>query len=223
MKRIVFGLAALACMGSAHAADLPPTPDYRAPAMVAPSFNWTGFYLGVMGGYAKGAGDLDLSGGIAGETVGYNFQPAGSAIVFGVEADGGWSNFGQSASGTGGGVTVTFKTKADAIATFRARIGAAFGQSLIYVTGGGAWGRNTISVSATAGAFTIGISDSQNHMGYAVGGGFEQALTNNWSVKGEYLYLGLGSENYFGSVAAGGLASGDIAIHTIKFGVNYRF
>ena len=38
-------------------------------------------------------------------------------------------------------------------------------------------------------------------------------------AKVEYLFLGLGSEDYFG----GAIRSGDLDVHTVKFGLNYRF
>src|SRR5262245_58886530 len=80
----------------AAAADLPARPAYRAPVM-APVFNWSGCYLGVYGGYAWGTSDTSgFDGGIAGGTIGYNWQAPGSMWVFGIEADGGWTNFGDS-------------------------------------------------------------------------------------------------------------------------------
>jgi outer membrane immunogenic protein len=70
-----------------------------------------------------------------------------------------------------------------------------------------------------AGGFAVGASDTQDHFGWTVGGGVEHAFADHWSVKVEYLYLGLDSENYFG----GAIASGDADIHTVKAGLNYRF
>src|SRR5580700_6901048 len=55
MKRLfaasLTGLALLS--GSARAADLPvaPAPAYKAPAVVAPAYNWSGFYLNAGGGF----------------------------------------------------------------------------------------------------------------------------------------------------------------------------
>jgi outer membrane immunogenic protein len=204
----------------AAAADLPQRPVYKAP-IVAPAFNWTGFYLGVYGGYAFGTGDTDgFNGGMAGGTIGYNWQALGSPWVFGLEGDGGWTNYGDSVSVTAGGVTATVSSEAKAMATFRARVGYAWDRTMLYATGGGAWMRNELSASvAVAGVGAAGISDTQNHFGYAVGAGIEHAFLPNWSAKVEYLYLGLGSENYFN----GAVRSGDLNAHTVKFGLNYRF
>src|SRR5271154_2929230 len=54
MKRLLAasltGLAVLS--GSALAADLPPAPQaYKAPAVVAPAYNWSGIYLNAGGGF----------------------------------------------------------------------------------------------------------------------------------------------------------------------------
>lgn len=204
----------------AAAADLPGGPQ-RGP-VVAPAFNWSGFYAGVMGGYVFGAGDNSgVSGGIGGGTIGWNYQPAGSGIVFGLEADGGWTNAGRSQTASAGGVTVTAETKASAIVTVRGRLGAAFDRTLIYATAGGAWARNTISVTASSGSFSAGLSDTQFHTGYTAGAGVEQAFAGNWSAKLEYLYFGFGSKDYFGQF--GGLPSGDVDVHSVRVGLNYRF
>jgi len=229
---LIIGAATLGAVQQATAADLPPAAPvpYNAPAVVA-AFNWTGVYVGVYGGYGFGTlqnsgllgQDISLSGGMAGGTIGYNYQPVGSAFVFGVEADGGWADISAKDSFSAGGVTVTEQTKIQATASARARIGAAFDRLLVYATGGGGWVRNklTFGVSAPAFGITGSVSDTQNHMGYVVGAGFELPFVPNWSFKAEYLYWGMGSENYFQSTV--NLASGDVNFHTVKLGVNYRF
>jgi outer membrane immunogenic protein len=203
----------------ASAADLPRGPMVTKAPVIAPSFNWTGFYLGAYGGYAWGSGDWDGSnGGMAGGTIGYNWQAPGSMWVFGIEGDGGWTNFGDSVTVTAGGLTATAFTEAEATATLRARLGAAWDRTLFYVTGGGAWVRNEIGVNVAGLGLVAGASDTQNHFGYVVGAGIEHAFLPNWSAKVEYLYFGMGSETYFSTIS-----SGDIDFHTIKVGLNYRF
>ena len=54
MKNLLLATVALAAVGmatQASAADLAARPYTKAPAM-APGINWSGFYVGVMGGYA---------------------------------------------------------------------------------------------------------------------------------------------------------------------------
>jgi outer membrane immunogenic protein len=73
---------ALAMASPSFAADLP-RPAYKAPVYVAPLFSWTGFYVGINGGYAWGDADWSgtsgsastkPAGGLLGGTVGFNYQ-----------------------------------------------------------------------------------------------------------------------------------------------------
>ena len=60
MKRILFaGAVVIAAATQAFAADLPPpmAPPPRAPAAyvpIAPAWSWSGFYIGLNGGYGFG-------------------------------------------------------------------------------------------------------------------------------------------------------------------------
>ena len=92
MKRFI--LAAGAC-ALAFASVLPsfaadmPRGRYAEPA---PSyFSWSGFYVGLNGGYGWGtsdwssgvtAGSTDPAGGLFGGTVGFNVQSAGHVVAF---------------------------------------------------------------------------------------------------------------------------------------------
>ena len=58
------------------------------------------------------------------------------------------------------------------------------------------------------------FQDSHIH---PIGAGIEAFIAPQWSIKGEYLYRSLGSENYFG------VRSGDLNLHSVQFGVNYHF
>jgi outer membrane immunogenic protein len=69
---------------TSNAADLPQQQPYsRAPAAVSPVYDWSGFYIGVMGGYGFADNvtvgnltvtDAGLKGGFVGGTVGANWQ-----------------------------------------------------------------------------------------------------------------------------------------------------
>src|SRR5258708_17439486 len=83
MKSLLLATVALAAVGmatQASAADLAARPYTKAPAL-APGINWSGFYIGVMGGYAW---NDDLTGGFGGGTVGYNWQAPRHMWVLGV-------------------------------------------------------------------------------------------------------------------------------------------
>src|SRR5262245_6160762 len=128
MKRVFLaGVGLLALASAAAAADLParryePIPQ-RAVPMYAPVYNWTGFYLGINGGGARGTstwtstGNFDVDGWMIGGTIGYNWQS--SAWVFGLEGDLDWTNIaGTTTTGCVPGCT----TKNSWLGTARARL-----------------------------------------------------------------------------------------------------
>ncbi len=213
---VTFALAAL--MGSAAAADLRPAPApyYKAPVVI-PAYNWTGFYVGVNGGGGFGGsnwdstGSFNLSGGLIGGTVGYNYQ-WGQAVL-GVEGDIDWTNI--------KGSTTAFcapgcQTANSWLSTARVRLGYAADRFMPYVTGGGAFGNIKATVPGLPGA-------TDTNAGWTVGGGIEAALIGNWTGKVEYLYVNLGSFNC--GVNCGVPAANNVSFHSniLRAGVNYRF
>ena len=139
MKKILLASAALiALTGAASAADLAARPYTKAPVAMASVYNWTGFYLGLVGGGAwENSGSPRMQGGFVGGTAGYNWQTGN--IVFGLEADGAWADVSASATGATvvpgfGVVTTTATSKTDAMGTVRGRIGYAVDQILFYDT-----------------------------------------------------------------------------------------
>lgn len=200
-KNLLAGLAVAALMVSpAAAADL----AYPAPATAyapPPVFTWTGFYIGANAGYGWGDADYSstIDGFLGGLQAGYNWQGAGP-LVLGVETDIQLSN------------VKSQNYSLDYFGTLRARLGFAVDQFLIYGTGGLAYGRGSYEV--------LGLTSDKSHIGWTVGGGAEYAIDNNWSVKGEYLYVDLGSETYrsfFGPRSVG------VTTNVVRAGVNYRF
>ncbi len=221
MKRSPFaGLALLVLIAApAAAADLP-RQNYRAPAYVT-SYNWTGFYVGLNTGYSFGAsGGLDLRGGFIGGQVGYNWQAAGSPWVIGAEIDSAWADFGRTDTFASTLGLVSVSSSANYVGSARLRAGYAFDRTLVYVTGGLGWINNEIGINATVGGFTLGLQDSQFHVGGVVGAGVEHAFAPNWSGKIEYIYSMYSTEQYFANVAGGFPASADT--HTIRIGLNYQ-
>ena len=222
MKRFVLAGLALATMigAQASAADLPRQMSYRAPAYVT-SYNWTGFYAGVNAGYSWGSNGLDLRGGFVGGQVGYNWQGAGSPWVFGGELDSAWADFGRTDTFLTTAGLVSVSSSANYVGSARLRVGYAFDRTLVYATGGIGWINNEISINATTGGFTRGISDSKFHVGGVVGAGVEHAFAPNWSGKIEYIYSMYGAETYFSGIGGGFNASADT--HTLRAGLNYQF
>lgn len=215
MKRLALGLLLATVAGAACAADLAPRAAYTKAPPLSPAVNWTGFYIGAMGGYAAEATSdpLAIKGGLAGGTVGYNWQSG--MYVAGIEADGGWADISQTA--TVGLVSATARVQS--VGTVRGRVGVAFDQVLFYGTGGFAFADNKMSASALG----LTFSDTKVHTGWAVGAGVEWMFTHGWSLKAEYLYRRFDSQTYFAALLPPGIASGSLAMNSGQVGINYHF
>lgn len=226
IRRVLFGLvSAVAFVTSVSAADMYPAdgPGGLKDAPYIPVQSWTGFYIGVNGGYGwsasdsrldgsaaeldycykyycyfdKDAGHRDLSptGGFGGGQIGYNAQR--NRFVFGIEADIQGSGIGDSAAIDllGGDAAVRGKTELNWFGTVRGRVGYTFDRALVYFTGGFAFGgvKDTLGVTSPWGD-TAKVSKDDTKTGFVLGGGIEYALNSSWSLKGEYQYIDLGSE-----------------------------
>jgi outer membrane immunogenic protein len=221
MKQTVLaslGLLAIAAAASpAMAADLPVRPTVKAPVYVPQAYNWSGFYLGINGGYGFGTSSwtdtdkFNINGGLVGGTAGYNWQ-AGQA-VFGLEGDGDWSGIkGSTTTGCPAGC----ETRNDWLATFRGRLGYAADRFLPYVTGGLAVG----DIKATTPGFP-GIDSTR--AGWTVGGGVEFAIAGPWTAKLEYLYVDLGNANCGVSCGTFTPDNVDLKANVVRGGINYKF
>ena len=239
MKKLLLGTIGLfALSGSAMAADLPARTYKAPPVVVAPIYDWTGFYIGANGGWGEsrncwgivplaGAtipdGCASRSGGLFGGQLGYRWQSG--QFVFGLEGQGDWANL------SGSRVSVfnpLFSTgvKVDAVGLITGQIGYAWNASLFYLKGGAATTRNRFDVWTTAGGVNV-ASASSNRWGGTVGVGWEYGFAPNWSAGIEYDHLFMGDSNNSFSVAnpllAGALnrISQDVDMVTLR--VNYRF
>jgi outer membrane immunogenic protein len=104
MLLVVTAIASAGIAGSVSAADLPARVYTKAPVIVDPGYNWTGFYIGANVGYSWGrsrddssltdnAGSVlftssdrsDLDGVVGGGQIGYNWQTQN--WLWGLEAD----------------------------------------------------------------------------------------------------------------------------------------
>ena len=218
MKKLLLAGASLLAMGvvSASAADLPARMPAKAPVYVQPmAYSWTGFYLGLNGGYGFGrsefngtlpSGGFDAGGGLFGATVGYNWQTG--PLVFGLEGDIDWS--GMKGSSVCGGA-FSCSTHNDYLSTIRGRVGYAMDRWMPYITGGAAIGNVKTSIA--------GLGDTNNtKAGWTVGGGIEASIAGPWTAKVEYLYVDLGSAD---TAVAG--TSAKFTSDIIRGGINYKF
>ena len=86
--------------------------------------------------------------------------------------------------------------QSDFLATIRARAGFLLTDSLlVYGTGGVAFKSYDISIDTTndccRGAYSWKGSNSETKTGYAVGGGAEYKIHEDWNFRVEYLYVGM--------------------------------
>jgi outer membrane immunogenic protein len=174
-------------------------------------------------------------GWLAGVQAGYNWQAG--MWVFGVEGDiQGADIKGTVALGTAGipgfvpiGSAAT--EKLDWFGTARGRVGIAANTALFYVTGGLAYGHvsHAFATVAPGVAESAGGADSQVDVGYTVGAGVEWAFNNNWSVKGEYLYMDLGNHTTTAVGITGTPVGATLGLRTheqyniVRVGLNYKW
>lgn len=230
MKRFILtmgtGVLAAAMATPSFAADLARS-AYKSPAVpyIAP-FSWSGFYLGINGGYGFGSSEwsgpvssdtFEVNGWLVGATVGYNLQTGN--WVWGLEGDIDASRIKGSDNNPGGGGVcggaAGCETKNSWFATARGRIGYAWNRWLPYITGGGAFA----DVKMTP---NLGTSETETRVGWTLGAGMEWAFTAAWSAKIEYLYADLGTATC-DAVNCGIDTDVDFKTNIVRVGVNYRF
>jgi outer membrane immunogenic protein len=240
MRRLILAMALGSIAVPAFAADLPvaPPPPPRAPAFVpAPPFSWTGFYVGINGGYSwnnwtDNIGDsFNANGGIVGGTIGFNYQ--WNWFVAGFEADVDWADnkfsqttFDTTALGTSF-ATLTYKN--DVLSTFAARFGVAADHTLFYGKVGGAWTQEEFDFTGADPVLgTLSGSNKFSRLGWMAGAGVEYAFTNNLTVKAEYNYINFGSSNETLNANLGGTPlvatiTSKPTMNVVKVGLNWLF
>jgi len=222
------------------------------------------YYTGVtpVAPYASLTGPTNITGGFGGGQFGYNLQ-AGN-IVYGIETDiqgSGIMGSGTQAfallgtSGTNfcptahpGGPTFTEAScgakndlNVDYFGTVRGRLGYNLGGTLIYVTGGLAYGgvRTSTAYSDYTAPATLNlhgmVSNSSTLTGWAAGAGVEYKIGPSWSLKGEYQFIDLGSisagpgATLYPAITTPTLTyalsgrSQQTEFNTVRVGLNYSF
>ena len=237
--RVLLATAAVAVaagsISPASAADLrQPALVTKAPPVVA-VFNWTGCYVGGHVGWGWGdkswtflppspaagrdAGSHDVDGWLGGGQVGCDFQFGN--LVIGAEGSYSWAGIDGSHTGNAAQplLNVVEHSEIKSIGTATGRLGFASNNWLFYGKGGGAWVRDqfTVTNAPSGGPF----DERQTRSGWLVGGGIEYAFAPNWSAKVEYNFIDLGNKTVFARTPAP--TDIDQQVHTIKFGLNFRF
>ncbi|MDE2603289.1 MAG: porin family protein, partial [Bradyrhizobium sp.] len=201
MKKFLLGTVGLVALGMAagpaSAADLAARPVYtKAPPMVAAIYDWSGFYIGINGGWAESHdrrtdvtdalfGDFDTNGGTVGGQIGYRWQTGG--WVFGLEAQGNWADVsGSTANLLAPGATI--RSKMDAFGLFTGQIGYAWNNVLLYAKGGAAVTDRNFEFILPGGA--LGSSTGfDTRWSPTVGVGLEFGFAPGWSLGIEYDHI----------------------------------
>jgi outer membrane immunogenic protein len=240
MKKFLLGtIGAIAMAAPAVAADLPARPYKAPPPVVAPIYDWSGFYIGANGGWGDNHSCVDLfnaagtdfiggcgdrSGGLFGGQIGYRWQS--NQFVFGLEAQGDWADLSRSRVSVFNPALST-NVKTDGIGLFTGQIGWAWNAALLYVKGGAAVTDNSFTILDTVTGAGL-VSASATRWGGTLGVGFEYGFAPNWSFGVEYDHLWMGtSNNSFTAVdprlvtILNDRISQDVDMLTLR--VNYRF
>ncbi len=179
-------------------------------AAAGPAFAATSGTFLVPAGAGVRNGNTTTSGFAGGGQIGYNWQ-VGSFVV-GAEADiqGLAGNNGR--RGFGGVPAAPFFITAtgpglppgtilvprgvlgtlDWYGTFRGRLGYAIDRTLVYVTGGLAYGEGSLDKGICGNGLLNCTSNIRT--GYTVGGGVEYAFTNTWTARVEGMYVNINND-----------------------------
>ncbi len=183
MKKLLLGSACLAfaLASPALAADMEVAPAYKASPLIIPTYDWTGFYIGVNAGYSWGksantytitglapfTSATRLGGDVIGGQAGYNWE-VNRGWVIGFEAD--FQGTGQKGTDTPLPIVntscvtgiplctttshgVSMDQTLDWFGTARARVGfVPWDHLMLFLTGGAAFGE--IAATATANTTT---------------------------------------------------------------------
>jgi len=184
------------------------------------------------------------AGGIGGGTLGCNWQAPSSRFVLGLEGEAGVMRLTATINNPynlafGFNDTYDTTTIGNWYGAVAGRLGYSVDDILFYLKGGVGFTQasaESIDVCVTTGANcssqALIARGSANPVFAVFGGGAEWAFTQKWSLKAEYLYLGL--DTTFAVCGPGGgrlflpnltFCSNHIldGVHTAKIGVNYKF
>lgn len=239
MKRLLLAFSAAALMsGTAHAADA----VYEEPpvAVEVDGFSWTGFYIGIHGGYSIANGDFsspDLAPGIAYEADGdlngflvgahagaqYQFQ---NNLVLGVEMDIDYRDGDDDAGLTLSGLPsppLAIESEINWTGSARLRAGYAMDRFMPYITGGFAFADIDAELTAGGIPFPGGGDVGGTSVGWTLGGGAEYAFTDNLIFRAEYRYSDFGDVDGLILIAPIGDSEFELDSHDITIGVSYKF
>ncbi len=172
---------------------------------------------------------------VGGGTVGINWQPTAYTLL-GLENNFGYlhlkGSISQDPPPIFNGDTIASTKLGNWYDAFTVRVGAVDGHAMFYMKGGGAAVRySTGVVDTNPVGGTLNTTVTKTLTGWAAGGGIEYGIDMHWSVKAEYLVLGVARNvTNCGVDLFPGLPPPTFCgithtpdVQTITLGLNYRF
>lgn len=233
-------LAATALSGAAMAADVPvPAPGgpINSPILSrATSMDWSGFHIGLQGGYGHSRigdglwlnnrysafeavpGRLSVGGWTGGIRAGYDVQ-FGNGLVLGGLLEGNLADLDKEYRGDFFGFPHGVKTRISNYGLASARIGYAWNEVLFYGTVGG--GLASTEVRAYDSLFNTYLKASPSQSGWSVGGGVDYAINPNLVLGVGYRYLDLGNKTVFGGTTADTRVGGQI--QSVQGSISFKY
>src|SRR5262245_18818784 len=220
MKTFLLATVSILALSSvAQAADL----QAKARAVVPDSIPlWTGGYVGIQGGVARHDALIDTdciisnctidrtkTGAAIGGLFGYNFQRG--SFVYGLEGDWNWVGAKIDSFHLEGPET---SNDVRWLATIRGRAGLAVDATLVYFTGGVAFGsvKNRVGDVGSDGTVFDSFVESKTRIGWTAGFGVEHMFSPHWTARAEFRYVDLQKTSVTCTPGAG----------TVCAGFNYR-
>jgi outer membrane immunogenic protein len=251
MKKFLLATVSMVALTSvARAADISDALKARAQIYSpGPTRMWEGAYFGVQGGVARRGASFNDGGAFAGDArttqfdgsrtgatigglLGYNWQLG--SFVYGVEGDWNWigakttqvvPNFGLFGANLSTAFDVSW------LASVRGRAGLALDSTLLYITGGPAFGRVENNAGITTPLTNTSFPQDQTKVGWTAGVGAEYMLSQHWTARAEFRYVDLGRNSVACTTTTRSCSIGRSAYrgefsNTLKLGLvglNYKF
>ena len=191
----------------AFAADMPVTRE--STVIPVPVYSWSGFYLGLHGGWGFGnvhfsntiadIGDHTMDGGLVGGHIGYNWQ-MGPSWLIGIEASGTWSGVRKTVVGPldprvfPDFADDRWTTEVKWLATVTPRLGFTISNWMWYLKGGVAFAGIDHRLVSPTDPVSFDLSDTK--VGGTVGFGGELLLANwIWGIEGNLYAFGSSHAN----------------------------
>ncbi len=231
-------------LNSNTTATCPPGGYFCNPANPTNSFGISNAVSSTSGQLSTLNGSSEWSTFTGSGALGFNYQFRD--WVFGIEGDGGYLHLhgtksfsakylaanppvGAAKADT---FTVSQSFDSDWLVTLRGRLAyAVIPAMLVYAHGGLAVTNFNVQNSFSDYLGAAEAATANNRFGWTAGAGAEVALTRNWALKAEYLYVDMGTANATGVVvnpafpgATNGLTTSSVlTTHIMRAGIDYRF